>query len=277
MANQVHRTQNRRPEGNQAHTKVLTAGTSEEGEWRASEEGTPQGAVISPLLANIYLHYVFDLWAHQWRRRHATGNVVMVRYADDIVIGFDKRIDAQCFRIAMQRRLKEFGLTVHPKKTRLMEFGRFAAENRASRGKGKPETFNFLGFTHISGKDRSGRFMLIRKTRRDRMTATLKAIKDGLRKRWHYSIPEQGKWLRRVVQGYLNYHSVPGNYPMMRKFRTYVTDLWRRALRRRSQQDDTTWTKANRLAAVWLPKVRVLHPWPVERFTARHPRQEPGA
>ncbi|WP_168734001.1 group II intron reverse transcriptase/maturase [Enterobacter cloacae] len=257
--------------------KWLTAGTSEEGQWRATEEGTPQGAVISPLLANIYLHYVFDLWAHQWRRRYATGNVVMVRYADDIVIGFDKRIDAQCFRIAMQRRLKEFGLTVHPKKTRLMEFGRFAAENRASRGKGKPETFNFLGFTHISGKDRSGRFMLIRKTRRDRMTATLKAIKDGLRKRWHYSIPEQGKWLRRVVQGYLNYHSVPGNYPMMRKFRIYVTDLWRRALRRRSQQDDTTWTKANRLAAVWLPKVRVLHPWPVERFTARHPRQEPGA
>ncbi|HBT6096712.1 TPA: group II intron reverse transcriptase/maturase, partial [Klebsiella pneumoniae] len=273
--------------------KWLTAGTSEEGEWRASEEGewraseegewraseegTPQGAVISPLLANIYLHYVFDLWAHQWRRRHATGNVVMVRYADDIVIGFDKRIDAQCFRIAMQRRLKEFGLAVHPKKTRLTEFGRFAAENRASRGKGKPETFNFLGFTHISGKDRSGRFMLIRKTRRDRMTATLKAIKDGLRKRWHYSIPEQGKWLRIVVQGYLNYHSVPGNYPMMRKFRIYVTDLWRRALRRRSQQDDTTWTKANRLAAVWLPKVRVLHPWPVERFTARHPRQEPGA
>ena len=201
----------------------------------------------------------------------------MVRYADDIVIGFDKRIDAQCFRIAMQRRLKEFGLTVHPKKTRLTEFGRFAAENRASRGKGKPETFNFLGFTHISGKDRSGRFMLIRKTRRDRMTATLKAIKGGLRKRWHYSIPEQGKWLRRVVQGYLNYHSVPGNFPTMQKFRTHVTNLWRRALRRRSQKDDTTWTKANKLAAAWLPRVRVLHPWPVERFTARHPRQEPGA
>ncbi|HBX1705539.1 TPA: group II intron reverse transcriptase/maturase, partial [Klebsiella pneumoniae subsp. pneumoniae] len=175
--------------------KWLTAGTSEEGQWRATEEGTPQGAVISPLLANIYLHYVFDLWAHQWRRRYATGNVVMVRYADDIVIGFDKRYDARRFRIAMQRRLREFGLTVHPEKTRLMEFGRFAAENRAIRGKGKPETFNFLGFTHISGKDRNGRFMLIRKTRRDRMTATLKAIKDGLRRRWHYSIPEQGKWL----------------------------------------------------------------------------------
>lgn len=144
-------------------------------------------------------------------------------------------------------------------------------------GKGKPETFNFLGFTHISGKDRNGRFMLIRKTRRDRMTATLKAIKDGLRRRWHYSIPEQGKWLRRVVQGYLNYHSVPGNFPTMQKFRTHVTNLWRRALRRRSQKDDTTWTKANKLAAAWLPRVRVLHPWPVERFTARHPRQEPGA
>ncbi|WP_267459908.1 reverse transcriptase domain-containing protein [Klebsiella pneumoniae] len=231
----------------------------------------------SPLLANIYLHYVFDLWAHQWRRRYATGNVVMVRYADDIVIGFDKRYDARRFRIAMQRRLREFGLTVHPEKTRLMEFGRFAAENRAIRGKGKPETFNFLGFTHISGKDRNGRFMLIRKTRRDRMTATLKAIKDGLRRRWHYSIPEQGKWLRRVVQGYLNYHSVPGNFPTMQKFRTHVTNLWRRALRRRSQKDDTTWTKANKLAAAWLPRVRVLHPWPVERFTARHPRQEPGA
>ncbi|HED2863362.1 TPA: group II intron reverse transcriptase/maturase, partial [Klebsiella pneumoniae] len=185
--------------------------------------------------------------------------------------------DARRFRIAMQRRLREFGLTVHPEKTRLMEFGRFAAENRAIRGKGKPETFNFLGFTHISGKDRNGRFMLIRKTRRDRMTATLKAIKDGLRRRWHYSIPEQGKWLRRVVQGYLNYHSVPGNFPTMQKFRTHVTDLWRRALRRRSQKDDTTWTKANKLAAAWLPRVRVLHPWPVERFTARHPRQEPGA
>ncbi|MDU1706878.1 MAG: reverse transcriptase domain-containing protein, partial [Escherichia coli] len=229
------------------------AGTSEEGQWRATEEGTPQGAVISPLLANIYLHYVFDLWAHQWRRRYATGNVVMVRYADDIVIGFDKRYDARRFRIAMQRRLREFGLTVHPEKTRLMEFGRFAAENRAIRGKGKPETFNFLGFTHISGKDRNGRFMLIRKTRRDRMTATLKAIKDGLRRRWHYSIPEQGKWLRRVVQGYLNYHSVPGNFPTMQKFRTHVTNLWRRALRRRSQKDDTTWTKANKLAAAWLP------------------------
>ncbi|ANF44177.1 group II intron reverse transcriptase/maturase [Salmonella enterica subsp. enterica serovar Typhimurium] len=257
--------------------KWLTAGTLEEGQWRATEEGTPQGAVISPLLANIYLHYVFDLWAHQWRRRYATGNVVMVRYADDIVIGFDKRYDARRFRIAMQRRLREFGLTVHPEKTRLMEFGRFAAENRAIRGKGKPETFNFLGFTHISGKDRNGRFMLIRKTRRDRMTATLKAIKDGLRRRWHYSIPEQGKWLRRVVQGYLNYHSVPGNFPTMQKFRTHVTNLWRRALRRRSQKDDTTWTKANKLAAAWLPRVRVLHPWPVERFTARHPRQEPGA
>ncbi|WP_270104168.1 group II intron reverse transcriptase/maturase [Klebsiella pneumoniae] len=195
--------------------KWLTAGTSEEGQWRATEEGTPTGAVISPLLANIYLHYVFDLWAHQWRRRYATGNVVMVRYADDIVIGFDKRYDARRFRIAMQRRLREFGLTVHPEKTRLMEFGRFAAENRAIRGKANQKRSTSSG---------------------SRTSA-----------------------------------------PTMQKFRTHVTNLWRRALRRRSQKDDTTWTKANKLAAAWLPRVRVLHPWPVERFTARHPRQEPGA
>ncbi|MBH3284039.1 group II intron reverse transcriptase/maturase [Serratia marcescens] len=257
--------------------KWLKAGTIEDGVLQTSDEGTPQGAVISPLLANIYLHYVFDLWVQQWRKRHATGNVIVVRYADDIVMGFDKKNDAQRFRIAMQRRLKEFCLTVHPRKTRLIEFGRFAAENRNKRGKGKPETFNFLGFTHICGRDRGGRFMLMRKTRRDRLKATLKEIKIGLRKRWHNPIPEQGKWLRRVVQGYLNYHSVPGNFPTMRMFRVHVVDLWRRALRRRSQKDDTTWTKANRLAAYWLPKARVLHPWPVERFTAKHPRQEPGA
>ncbi len=254
-----------------------TAGTLEEGQWRATEEGTPQGAVISPLLANIYLHYVFDLWAHQWRRRYATGNVVMVRYADDIVIGFDKRYDARRFRIAMQRRLREFGLTVHPEKTRLISPVSSLPKTVPSGEKANQKRSTSSGSRTSAGKYCNGRFMLIRKTRRDRMTATLKAIKDGLRRRWHYSIPEQGKWLRRVVQGYLNYHSVPGNFPTMQKFRTHVTNLWRRALRRRSQKDDTTWTKANKLAAAWLPRVRVLHPWPVERFTARHPRQEPGA
>ncbi|WP_228712310.1 group II intron reverse transcriptase/maturase [Klebsiella pneumoniae] len=256
--------------------KWLTAGTSEEGQWRATEEGTPQGAVISPLLANIYLHYVFDLWAHQWRRRYATGNVVMVRYADDIVIGFDKRYDARRFRIAMQRRLREFGLTVHPEKTRLMEFGRFAAETVPS---GKRQTRNVqLPRVHAHQRERSQRQVHAdtkdppgsddgNSESHQRRSAKALALLN----------PRTGKWLRRVVQGYLNYHSVPGNFPTMQKFRTHVTNLWRRALRRRSQKDDTTWTKANKLAAAWLPRVRVLHPWPVERFTARHPRQEPGA
>lgn len=257
--------------------KWLTAGVLEDGVIEATQEGTPQGAVISPLLANIYLHYVFDLWANQWRRLHANGNVIVVRYADDVVIGFDKPHDAQRFKRAMQARLAQFGLSVHPEKTRLIEFGRFAARNRASRGQGKPETFNFLGFTHISGQARDGRFMLRRKTRRDRLRATLKGIKDELRHRWHQSIPEQGQWLRRVVQGYFNYHAVPTNFSAMRSFRAHVIDFWRRALRRRSQTDDTTWAKMMRLAERWIPRARILHPWPVVRFDAKYPRQEPGA
>jgi len=257
--------------------KWLTAGVMEDGEIERMTAGTPQGAVISPLLANIYLHYVFDLWANQWRQRHARGNVVIVRYADDIVVGCDKPDDAKRFKRAMQARLEQFALTVHPEKTRLIEFGRFAAENRAKRGQGKPETFKFLGFTHISGAARDGRFMLMRKTRRDRMQATLKVIKEELRRRWHQSIPEQGRWLRQVVQGYFNYHAVPTNTPALHAFRAHVVDLWRRALRRRSQQDDTTWAKVQRLAKAWLPPALVLHPWPVVRFTAKHPRQEPGA
>ena len=168
-------------------------------------------------------------------------------------------------------------LTLHPEKTRLIEFGRFAAANRAKRGLGKPQTFDFLGFTHISGHDRRGKFMLRRITRQDRMIAALKRIKEELRRRWHQSIPEQGQWLRQVVQGYFGYHAVPGNYPRMKTFRNQVTDLWRRALRRRGQRDRTTWRRAFRLAAEWLPRARVLHPWPNVRFDATHPRQEPGA
>jgi len=257
--------------------KWLKAGTLEEGKLVASEEGTPQGAVISPLLANIYLHYVFDLWAHQWRQRHARGNVVIVRYADDIVVGVDKESDARRFVQAMRSRLEQFKLTLHPEKTQVIRFGRFAAANRAKRGLGKPQTFDFLGFTHISGHDRRGKFLLQRITRRDRMVATLKRIKEELRRRWHISIHEQGKWLRKVVQGYFGYHAVPGNYLRMTAFRNHVTDLWRRALRRRGQRDRTTWKKAFRLAAEWLPRARVLHPWPNVRFDATHPRQEPGA
>ena len=257
--------------------KWLKAGTLEEGKLMTSEEGTPQGAVISPLLANIYLHYVFDLWAHQWRQRHARGNVVIVRYADDIVVGVDKESDARSFVQAMRSRLEQFELTLHPEKTQVIRFGRFAAANRAKRGLGKPQTFDFLGFTHISGHDRRGKFMLQRITRRDRMVAALKRIKEELRRRWHVSIPEQGQWLRKVVQGYFGYHAVPGNYPRMKAFRNHVTDLWRRALRRRGQRDRTTWRRAFRLAAEWLPRARVLHPWPNVRFDATHPRQEPGA
>lgn len=258
-------------------SKWLKAGTLEDGQLTATEGGTPQGAVISPLLANIYLHYVFDLWAHQWRRRHAQGNVVIVRYADDIVVGTDKQSDAKRFLQAMRSRLQQFALALHPDKTRVIEFGRFAAENRAQRGLGKPQTFNFLGFTHISGSDRRGKFMLRRISRRDRMIAALKRIKEELRRRWHFSIGEQGKWLRQVVQGYLNYYAVPSNYVSLAAFRRQVIGLWCKALRRRSQRDRTTWSRAFRLAAVWLPRVRILHPWPNVRFDATHPRQEPGA
>jgi len=257
--------------------KWLTAGTLEDGVLTASEDGTPQGAVISPLLANVYLHYAFDLWAHQWRQRHARGNVVIVRYADDIVVGVDKAADARRFVQAMRQRLEQFRLKLHPDKTRVIEFGRFAAANRAERGLGKPQTFDFLGFTHISGCDRRGRFMLRRITRRDRMVAALKRVKEELRRRWHQSIPEQGQWLQRVVQGYFNYHAVPTNSKRMQAFRFHVTDLWLRALRRRGQRDRTTWSKAYRLASEWLPPVRILHPWPNVRFDATHPRQEPGA
>lgn len=257
--------------------KWLKAGALEEGTLVASEEGTPQGAVISPLLANIYLHYVFDLWAHQWRQRHARGNVVIVRYADDIVVGVEKADDAKRFIQAMRARLEQFMLTLHPDKTRLIEFGRFAAANRAKRGLSKPQTFDFLGFTHISGCDRCGRFQLRRITRRDRMIAALKRIKEALRRRWHQSIPEQGQWLRQVVQGYFGYHAVPGNYPRLVTFRRQVTALWLRALQRRGQRDRTTWPRAYRLADQWLPRARVLHPWPNARFDATHPRQEPGA
>jgi len=257
--------------------KWLKAGTLEEGKLITNEEGTPQGAVISPLLANIYLHYAFDLWAQQWRQRHARSNVVIVRYADDIVVGMDKQSDAKSFLQAMRARLAQFTLTLHPDKTRVIEFGRFAADNRAKRGLGKPQTFAFLGFTHISGHDRRGKFMLRRITRRDRMMLALRRIKEELRRRWHQSVHEQGQWLRQVVRGYFAYHAVPTNSLRLQSFRYQVTDLWRRALRRRGQRDRTTWSTASRLAAEWLPRARILHPWPNVRFDATHPRHEPGA
>ena len=215
--------------------KWLQAGVLEDGEVTVSDKGTGQGSVASPLLANIYLHYAFDLWADRWRRREATGNMIIVRYADDIVVGFEHEDDARRFWNAMRERLKEFSLSLHPEKTRLIAFGRHATADRARRGLGKPETFNFLGFTFIRGKSRRGKFLLMRKTRRDRMRAKLKDIKEEMRRRMHLPIPEQGTWLAQVVTGFFNYHAAPTNHRSLRAFRDHVVNLWRRSLRRRSQ------------------------------------------
>jgi len=257
--------------------KWLQAGVLEDGVVTVSEMGTGQGSVISPLLANVYLHYVFDLWAQRWRRREAVGDMIILRYADDIVVGFEREADARRFWDAMRERLLEFALSLHPDKTRLLAFGRFAAARRARCGLGKPETFDFLGFTMICGRSRSGGFLVQRKTRRDRMQAKLKEIKEGLRRRRHQPIPEQGTWLKRVVTGYFAYHAVPTNNRALGSFRHHVARLWRRSLRRRSQRSRATWDRMDRLAAVWLPKPRILHPWPQQRFAVKHPRWEPYA
>jgi group II intron reverse transcriptase/maturase len=252
--------------------KWLKAGVLDEGEWSVSAEGTPQGAVISPLLANVYLHYVFDLWAKQWRGREASGNVIVVRYADDIVVGFEHEADARRFWDAMRTRFEQFGLELHGEKTRLLEFGRAAAGRRQRRGLGKPETFTFLGFIFICGRSRRGAFLLHRKSRADRMRARLQEIKRTLRKRMHATIPEQGKWLKSVVTGYYAYHAVPTNVRALGRFRYHVMRLWLRTLRRRSQKDQLTWARLSEIAANWLPTPRVLHPWPSERFAVKHPR-----
>jgi RNA-directed DNA polymerase len=257
--------------------KWLKAGILEDGIVAVSDKGTGQGAVISPLLANIYLHYALDLWAERWRKREAAGDMIIVRYADDIIVGFEYEACARRFLEAMRERLGEFALSLHPDKTRLIEFGRHAAANRERRGLGKPETFNFLGFSFICGKTRRGKFLLKRKTRRDRMRAKLQAIKQELRQRRHQPIPVQGKWLRQVVKGYFNYHAVPTNNQALAAFRFFVTELWQRSLRRRSQKDGTTWQQITLLAKDWLPKPDTLHPWPRIRFAVTHPRWEPYA
>jgi RNA-directed DNA polymerase len=270
-----HRVGDRRM--NRLIRKWLKAGVMEAGEFKVTEAGTPQGAVASPLLANIYLHYVFDLWADRWRKRHARGQVILVRYADDTVIGFEHEGDAKRFLVDLRQRMEKFALALHPDKTRLIEFGRYAAQRRTRRGLGKPETFNFLGFTHIAGRSRQGAFQLKRQTRRDRMRAKLRALKEELKRRMHEPIPLQGKWLGQVVRGYFAYHAVPTNGRRLKAFRDHVKDLWRRALRRRSQRDRSTWDRIAQLATDFLPKPRILHPWPSERFAVKHPRWEPGA
>ncbi len=253
--------------------KWLRAGVSEDGTWTKTEVGTPQGAVISPLLANLYLHYVFDLWAQHWRTHTATGDVIVVRYADDIVMGFEHQSDAERFRQEWQDRLRTFGLSLHPDKTRLLEYGRYAAEQRKQRGEDKPETFDFLGFTHICGKTRkTGRFIVKRQTIRKRLTAKLKMLKAELRHRWHEPVPSVGKWLRSVVQGWLNYHAVPGNMDRLNCFRSQVIRHWYRALRRRGQRRRMTWARFCPLVDAWIPSAAILHPHPNVRFDATHPR-----
>lgn len=247
--------------------KWLKAGVVEDGVKQPAVKGTPQGAVISPLLANIYLHYVYDLWAEQWRKRHTRGSMIVVRYADDTVVGFEHRSDAERFLAAVRTRMAEFALELHPEKTRLIEFGRHAAANRAARGEGKPETFDFLGFIHICSRSKQGGFVLARHTRRDRKMAKLLEIKEDLRRRWHQDKAEQGEWLRAVVRGFFAYHAVPTNTRALSSFRYHVLDLWRRALRRRSQRDRTTWKSRGTLADRWLPMLRIFHPWPQPSWT----------
>jgi RNA-directed DNA polymerase len=246
--------------------KWLNAGVLEDGKHVASELGSPQGASFSPLAANLYLHYVFDLWAHQWRQRYCRGDVRLVRYVDDIVMGFEKREEAEQFQEALRQRLAKFGLELHLEKTRLIEFGRFAREHRRKRGLGKPESFNFLGFTHISGQSRKGRFQLLRYTLASRFRAKLAEIKVELRRRRHLSVPDQGAWLRSVVLGHYQYYGVPQNGDAIQRFRTAVIRLWHRSLCRRSHKAYVTWDRMHRYVDKWLPAARICHPYPTERF-----------
>jgi len=247
--------------------KWLNAGVLEEGRWTCSEEGTPQGGSASPLMANIYLHYVFDLWVQHWRKTRAKGDVIVVRWADDFVVGFEHRSDAEGFQRELAERFAKFNLKLHPEKTRLIEFGFHAANNRKRRGQGKPETFNFLGFTHICGKKRSnGMFTVHRRTMSKRKRGKLKEIRLELRKRMHQRVPEVGKWLRSVVEGHNRYYGVPSNLHSLGSFRFQVARYWYRTLRRRSQRKRLTWERMYRLIDCWLPRPRLHHPYPLRRL-----------
>jgi len=246
--------------------KWLNAGVLEDGERYRTEVGTPQGGSISPLLANIYLHYAFDLWANQWRQRYAQGDVIIVRYADDFVVGFQSKVDAERFLEELRDRLAKFGLELHPDKTRLIEFGRYAATNRRQRGEAKPETFDFLGLTHICGTDRRGRFQLVRRTMRKRLRAKLKEVSATLKRRRHEAVDRVGRWLGSVVTGHARYYGVPTNYQSLAEFRREALRLWRRALSTRSQRGRVSWDRLNRLARRFVPPVRIYHPWPSERL-----------
>jgi group II intron reverse transcriptase/maturase len=249
--------------------KWLAAGVIEDGKWSETTEGSPQGASVSPLLANVYLHYVFDRWVRQWRKRHARGDMVVTRFADDFVVGFQHLGDAQRFLSDLRERFAKFNLELHPDKTRLIEFGRYAASDRKKRGLSKPETFDFLGFTHVCGKTKDGRFWLRRITIKKRMRAKLKQVKAELRRRRHLPIPVQGRWLASVVRGHLAYYAVPGNVDAVSAFRDQVRRHWRETLLRRSQRSRMTWERFNRIGNRWLPPARIVHPQPHVRFDAR--------
>jgi RNA-directed DNA polymerase len=255
--------------------KWLTAGVIENGNWSQTLEGAPQGSSASPLLANVYLHYVLDLWASWWRSRYAHGDMIIVRFADDFTAGFEHQGDAERFLADLRERFAKFALELHPGKTRLIEFGRHAARRRKARRLGKPETFDFLGFTHICGKTRDGRFGLRRVTIAKRMRAKLREVKDQLLRNRHLPVPEQGRWLGSVVRGHCAYYAVPGNSEAIRAFRTQATRHWHRALRRRSQRTRLNWERMDRLATRWLPPARIMHPWPSVRFDARTQGRSP--
>jgi len=258
--------------------KWLNAGVLEDGRRTRTEEGTPQGGSAAPLLANVYLHYVFDLWVQAWRQKRAHGDVIVVRYADDIVVGFNSKADADQFRAELTERMQKFHLELHPEKTRLLEFGPYAIDQRQWRGEGKPETFNFLGFTHICVKKRSnGRFTVLRQTIRKRLQTKLNEGKAELRRRMHEPIPDQGKWLQAVVRGHVRYYGVPMNQPALAVFRFRVGGLWHRSLSRRSQNGGVRWDRMRRLITRWLPLPAVCHPYPLAPHGRYHLRQEPDA
>ena len=246
--------------------KWLKAGVLEDGVWQMSEEGTPQGGSISPLLANIYLHYALDLWVRAWRQSTARGDMIYVRYADDFVVGFEQREVAEQFQTELCERLRKFGLELHSTKTRLVEFGRYAARDRRQRGEGKPETFSFLGFTHICSTTRKGRFKLLRQTKAKKFQGKLKEVRNELRKRMHWRVAEVGWWLKRVLEGHYRYYGVPGNLPALKKFRYEVGRTWYWTLRRRSQKTNVTYEILSRLEKQWLPAPRLTHPYPDQRL-----------
>ena len=256
--------------------KWLRAGVMEEGKWAEGRRGTPQGGSVSPLLGNIYLHYVFDLWADDWRRKYAKGDVIIVRYADDFLVGFQHRWEAERFLTELRERFSQFGLRLHAKKTRLIEFGRFAAERRSRRGEGKPESFDFLGFTHSCSVDRRGRFIVLRQTMRMRIVAKLRALKHELRRRLHDSVVEVGRWLASVLRGHYRYYGVPRNGPLMSSFHAQVRRLWFRALRRRSQKRRLSPARMRRLTQKYLPRPLITQPHPSRRLRVDL-RQEPSA